>query len=58
MNFSNKGIRTLGDHPSIMSAKYLVGGVREMAIFANVQYFMYATIVGGSEKAQKYADVI
>ena len=29
-----------------------------MAIFADVQYFMFADIVGGSEKVQKYDDVI
>ena len=47
MNFSNKGIGTLGDHPFITSAIILGGWVRKMAIFANVQYFMYADIVGG-----------
>ena len=46
MNFSNKGIGTLGDHPYITSEKILGGWVRKMAIFANVQYFMYADIVG------------
>ena len=48
MNFSNKGIGTLGDHPYITSAKILGGWVRKMAIFANVQYFMYADIVVGT----------
>ena len=29
-----------------------------MSIFADVQYFIYADIVGGLEKFHKYADVI
>ena len=29
-----------------------------MAGFADIQYCIYADIVGGSEKVQKYADVI
>ena len=36
---------------------WVVGG-RKMASFANVQYFIYADIVGGSENVQKYVDVI
>ena len=31
---------------------------RKMAIFADVHYHIYAKTVGGSEKLQKYADVI
>ena len=34
------------------------GGVQKRAVFADVQYCIYANIVGGSEKVQKYADVI
>ena len=29
-----------------------------MAMFADVQYYIYADIVGGSEKVKKYADII
>ena len=29
-----------------------------MSIFADVQYYIYADVVGGSKKVQKYADVI
>ena len=32
--------------------------VRKTVIFADVQYCIYADIVGGSEKVQNYADVI
>ena len=46
------------DHPYITSAKGLGGWGQKMAIFADVQYSIYADIVGGSEKVQKYADVI
>ena len=35
------------DHPYIMSAKGLGGWGRKMAIFADVQYCIYADIVGG-----------
>ena len=31
---------------------------KRRAIFADVSYCNYADIVGGSEKVQKYADVI
>ena len=40
------------DHPYITSAEGLGGWVRKMAIFPDVQYFIYADIVGGSEKVQ------
>ena len=30
----------------------------KMVIFANIQYYIYIDIVGGSEKVKKYADVI
>ena len=46
------------DHPYITSTKGLGGWGRKMVIFADVQYCIYADIVGGSEKVQKYADVI
>ena len=46
------------DHPYIMAAKGLGGWVQKMAIFADVQYYIYADIVGGSEKVKKYADII
>ena len=52
------------DHPYITSAKGLGGWVQKMAIFADVQYCIYADIVGGSEiaggseKVQKYGDII
>jgi hypothetical protein len=37
----------LRDHPYIMSAKELGVWVQKMAIFADVQYCIYANIVGG-----------
>ena len=46
------------DHPYITSAKGLGGWVPKMAVFADVQYCIYADIVGGSEKVPKYVDVI
>ena len=50
------------DHPYITSAKELGGWVQKKSIFGDVQFFIYADIVGGwvggSEKIQKYADVI
>ena len=48
----------LGDHPYITSAKGLGGWGQKMVIFADVQYCTYVDIVGGSEKVQRYADVI
>ena len=41
-----------------MSAKGKDGWGWEIAIFADVEYCIYTDIVGGSEKVQKYADVI
>ena len=32
--------------------------VRKMTIIADVQYCIYADVVGGSKKVQKYADII
>jgi hypothetical protein len=48
------------DHPYITSANGLGGWVRKMAIFAAVQYYIYANVgwMGESEKVQKCADVI
>ena len=46
------------DRPFITSVKELSEWVRKMAIYTEVQYFIYADIVGGSEKVQSYADVI
>ena len=51
-------VNSLGDHPYIMSAKGLGGWVQKMAMLADVQYYIYADIVGGSEKVKKYADII
>ena len=48
----------LWDHPYITSAKALGGWVLEIAIFADVQYCIYADIVGGSLKVDEYADII
>ena len=48
----------LRDHPYITSPKELGRWGQKMAIFADVQYCIYADIVGGSEKVQKYADVM
>ena len=38
--------RTIRDHPYIKLAKGLGGWRRKMAIFADVQYYIYAAIVG------------
>ena len=46
------------DHPYIPSANGLGGWVQKMAIFADVQYCVYADKVGESVKVQKYADVM
>ena len=50
------------EHPYITSAKRLGGRVQKFAIFGDVQYCIYADIVGGwvggSENVQKCADVI
>ena len=43
----------VGDHPYITSAKELGGWGQKMAIFADVQYCIYADIVGGSKKSPK-----
>ena len=52
-------VSCIRDHPYITSAKGLGGWVQKMAIFADVQYCIYAdTEVGGLEKVQTYADVI
>ena len=46
-------------HPYFTSVKGLGGWVQKMAIFADFQYYIYADIVGGSEKVKKkYADII
>ena len=45
-------------HPYITSSKGVGGWVQKMAIFADVQYCIYADIVEGLEKVQKYSDVI
>ena len=49
------------NHPYITSGKGLAGWVGSKkggGEFADVQYCIYADIVGGSEKVQKYSDVI
>ena len=56
---SNFSSFALGTIPIICtSAKELGGWGWKMNIFANVQYCIYADIVGGSEIVQKYADII
>ena len=40
------------DHSYVTTVEELGGWVWKMAIFADVQYFIYAEIVGGSEKVQ------
>ena len=40
----------VGDHPYITSAKELCGQGKKLTIFPDVQYCIYAEIVGGSEK--------
>ena len=59
--FENSVLTTFSyskDHPYITSAKRLGWWVHKMAIFADVQYCIYADIVGWSGKAQQCADVI
>ena len=50
------------DHPYVTSVKRLGGWmglwVQKMAMFADVQYYIYAEIVHRSEKVKKYADII
>ena len=41
------------DHPYTTSAKGLGGWVQKMANFTDVEYCIYAYIVGGSEKVTK-----
>ena len=50
----------LWDHPYIMSACGLSWRVKKMAIFADVQYYIYADILvgGGVQKSPKSEDVI
>ena len=45
-------IYELGDLPYNTSEKWLGGWGRKMAIFANVQYWVHADIVGGSDRAK------
>ena len=46
------------DHPFNTSSKGLGKWVLKIAIFDDVQYCIYADLVVGSEKVQKYADVV
>ena len=46
------------DHPYITSDKGLGGWVQKAAVVADVQHYIYADEVGGSEKVQNYSDVI
>ena len=50
---------SLGTIPILRQQRDWVGGVRKMAIFAEVQYY-YADVgwLGESEKVQKHAEVI
>ena len=48
----------LGAIPILRQQKERVGGVRKMAIFADVQYYLCWCWVGGSEKVHKSSDVI
>ena len=48
----------LGTIPILRQQRDWVGGVRKMAIFADVHVSTIYADVGGSEKVQKYADVI
>ena len=41
-----------------MSAKGLGGWGQKIGIFADIQYCIYSNIVGGSEKVEKYADIL
>ena len=48
----------LGTIPILRQQRDWVGGVRKVAIFADVQYYLCWQRVGRSEKVQKCADVI
>ena len=56
--FHKRILKLHRDHSYNMSAKGLGEWGQKMAVFADVQHYIYADIVGGSEKVQKYADVI
>ena len=45
-------------HILITSDKGLGGWVQKAAVVADVQHYIYADEVGGSEKVQNYSDVI
>ena len=50
---------SLGTILMLRQQKDWVGGwIQKMAIFADVQNYIYADILGGSEKVKKYADII
>ena len=51
-------VKLLTDHPYITSGKGLGEWVQKVAVFEDVQYYIYADKVGGSEKVQNYADLI
>ena len=55
-----KHLICLGDHPCTMSAKRWVGGGQKNCNFSwfSVLFMLTLTLVGGSRKGQKYADVI
>ena len=53
LTLPNTYIESRRDHPYITSAKGLGGWGQKMSIFADVQYCIYANIVGGSEKSPK-----
>ena len=48
----------LGAIPILRQQKDRVGGVRNIAIFADVQYYLCWCRLGGSEKVHKSSEVI
>jgi hypothetical protein len=58
LSFVTAKAAAVRDHPYITSAKRLGGWLWKMTIFADVHLCIYADIMGGSGKVQKYADVI
>ena len=46
-----------GKGPSLYYVSKMTAWVQKIAIFADVQYCIYADIVGGSEKVKKHADI-
>ena len=56
--YDRKNENALETIPILLQQRDWMDGVRKIAIFADVQYYFSWRRVGGSEKVQKFADVI